>query len=50
VRVARKGQLNELGVFSKEFSVEGGGGRDLSRLSKSIADWIRGNAATIRAR
>jgi hypothetical protein len=50
VRVARKGQLGELGVFSKEFSVDGGGGRDLSRLAKSIADWIRENSSAIRAR
>jgi hypothetical protein len=50
VRVARKGQLNQLGVFSKEFSVDGGGGRDLSRLGKSIADWIQENSTAIRER
>ena len=50
VRVARKGQLNQLGMFSKEFSVDGGGGRDLSRLAKLIADWIRENSSAIRAR
>ncbi len=37
-----------VGNFSKEFSVEGRGARDLSRLSKSIADWIRDNSAAIR--
>jgi hypothetical protein len=35
--------------FSKEFAVEGRGARDLSRLAKAIADWIRENAAAIRA-
>jgi hypothetical protein len=42
VRVGRTGK------FSKEFSVEGRGARDLSRLAKDIADWIRENAAAIR--
>jgi hypothetical protein len=50
VRVARKGQLNQMGSFSKEFSVDGVGGRDLSRLAKSIADWIRENETAIRDR
>jgi hypothetical protein len=34
--------------FSKEFSLEGSGSRDLGRLAKTIADWIRDNATTIR--
>jgi hypothetical protein len=34
--------------FSKEFSVAGSGGRDLSRLAKAIADWVRDNSTTIR--
>jgi hypothetical protein len=42
VRVGRKG------TFSKEFSVEGRGARDLSRLAKAIADWVRDNSAAIR--
>jgi len=42
VRIGRKG------TFSKEFSVEGTGARDLSRLAKAIADWIRENSAAIR--
>jgi hypothetical protein len=36
------------GQFSKEFSVEGRGARDLSRLAKAIADWIRDNSTAIR--
>jgi hypothetical protein len=36
------------GAFAKEFSVEGRGTRDLSRLAKSIADWIQENASAIR--
>ncbi len=40
--------LVRVGNFSKEFSVEGRGARDLSRLSKSIADWIRDNSEAIR--
>ena len=50
VRVARKGQLSQMGSFSKEFSVEGGSGRDLSRLAKAIADWILANRTAIRDR
>jgi hypothetical protein len=34
--------------FSKEFSLAGSGGRDLSRLAKIVADWIRENASAIR--
>lgn len=34
--------------FSKEFSLVGSGGRDLSRLAKNIADWIRENSVAIR--
>ena len=40
--------LVRVGKFSKEFSVEGRGARDLSRLAKVIADWIRENSAAIR--
>jgi hypothetical protein len=36
------------GEFAKEFSVEGRGTRDLSRLAKSIADWIQENQSAIR--
>ncbi len=36
------------GQFSKEFSVEGHGTRDLSRLAKAIADWIRENSSAIQ--
>ena len=36
------------GEFAKEFSVEGRGARDLSRLAKSIADWIQENQSAIR--
>jgi hypothetical protein len=42
--------LLRVGTFSKEFSVEGRGARDLSRLAKTIADWIRENSASIRER
>lgn len=34
--------------FSKEFSLAGSGSRDLSRLAKSVADWIQENATSIR--
>ena len=34
--------------FSKEFSVTGSGGRDLSRLAKDIGDWLQQNSTTIR--
>lgn len=34
--------------FSKEFSLAGSGSRDLSRLAKNIADWIRENSVAIR--
>jgi hypothetical protein len=37
-----------IGSFSKEFSVEGHGARDLSRLAKMIADWVRENSAALR--
>jgi hypothetical protein len=40
--------LVRIGKFSKEFSVEGRGARDLSRLAKTIADWIRDNSAAIK--
>jgi hypothetical protein len=40
--------LVRVGKFSKEFGVEGRGARDLGRLAKTIADWIRENEATIR--
>lgn len=42
--------LVRVGSFSKEFSAEGQGVRNLSRLAKTIADWIRNNAAAISAR
>jgi len=34
--------------FSKEFSVEGSGGRDLSRLAKRIGDWLERNGSRLR--
>ena len=34
--------------FSKEFSVKGSGGRDLSRLAKAIGDWLQDNSSVIR--
>ena len=34
--------------FSKEFSVSGSGGRDLSRLAKDIGDWLQQNSTTRR--
>ena len=42
------GQMGQKGMFSKEFSITGRGARDLSRLAKAIADWIRENSAAIR--
>ncbi len=48
VRIGRMGQKGQKGKFSKEFSVEGRGARDLSRLAKTVADWIRENSAAIR--
>ena len=41
-------RVGQMGKFSKEFSVEGRGARDLGRLAKAIADWIRENSAAIR--
>ena len=40
-------RIGRAGTFSKECSVEGTGARDLSRLAKAIADWIRENATAI---
>lgn len=37
-----------IGTFSKEFSENGSGGRDLSRLAKSIGDWLKANSTMIR--
>ena len=37
-----------LEAFSKEFSVRGSGGRDLSRLAKTIGDWLQLNSTVIR--
>lgn len=34
--------------FSKEFSVAGSGGRDLSRLAKAIGDWLHRSSTVIR--
>ena len=39
-----------LGDFSKEFSEKGAGGRDLSRLAKSIGEWLQANSTVIRER
>lgn len=36
--------------YSKEFSVVGSGGRDLSRLAKAIGDWLQENSTAIRER
>ena len=41
-------RVGRMGTFSKEFWVEGRGARDLSRLAKAIAEWIRENSAAIR--
>jgi hypothetical protein len=40
--------LVRVGSFSKEFSLEGSTARDLSRLAKKVADWIRDNSGPIR--
>lgn len=40
--------LVRIGKFAKEFSVEGRGQRDLSRLAKNVADWLRENEANVR--
>ncbi len=45
---SRTWALVRIGKFSKEFAVEGRGARDLGRLAKTIADWIRENEPTIR--
>lgn len=37
-------------TFSKEFSVLGSGGRDLTRLAKSVSDWLSAHTTTIRER
>ncbi len=37
-----------MGTFSKEFSESGSSGRDLSRLAKSIGDWLKANSTVIR--
>ena len=34
--------------FSKEFSVTGSGGRDVSRLAKAVGDWLQQNSTVIR--
>ena len=34
--------------FSKEFSVTGSGGRDLSQLAKTVGDWLKDNSTVIR--
>jgi hypothetical protein len=34
--------------FTKEFSVRGSGGRDLSRLAKAIGDWLQQNSTAVR--
>ena len=34
--------------FSKEFSVTGSGGRDLSRLAKTVGDWLKDNSTVNR--
>ena len=39
-----------IGTFSKEFSVDGSGGRDLSRLAKSVGEWLQRNSTVIRER
>ena len=48
VRMGQMGQKGQKEMFSKEFSIKGRGARDLSRLAKAIADWIRENSAAIR--
>ena len=34
--------------LTKEFSVLGASGRDLSRLAKAIGDWLQANSTTLR--
>jgi hypothetical protein len=49
-RAPRMWALVRVGSFSKEFSIEGSGTRDLSRLAKALADWLQENSGTIRDR
>ena len=37
-----------VGDFSREFTVQGGGGRSVGRLAKNIADWIEANRTVLR--
>ena len=36
--------------YAKEFTVDGAGGRDVSRLAKDVGDWIRDNASQLSRR
>lgn len=36
------------GHFSKEFSVRGSSGRDLSRLARDVGEWLQQNSGVIR--
>jgi hypothetical protein len=46
--IVRMGPGESAPPFSKEFSVAGSGGRDLSRLAKAIGDWLQQNSSIIR--
>lgn len=43
-------RIGGTGGFAKEFSVRGSGGRDISRLAKSIGEWLLANSTKIRDR
>ncbi len=40
-------RIRNIGHFAKEFSIEGSGGRDLSRLAKDIGEWLTKNRSRI---
>ena len=43
-------RIGGTGGFAKEFSTRGSGGRDVSRLAKSIGEWLQANSTKIRER
>lgn len=46
--IVRIGPSGPAQPFSKEFSVAGSGGRDLSRLANTIGEWLQKNSSIIR--
>ena len=48
LRIGPIGPVEPDQPFSKEFSVAGSGGRDLSRLAKAIGAWLQENSSIIR--